>query len=155
MEPIVRTWKRQDLPAIKNLLDELAETTQDRALSFRVDYLQELYDYMAGLPEVYLNLVVDYEGEIAGFLSLIFYKTLFHGGGTALLNELVVGRDHRNRGLGRMLIERARREASSRGMQELEVSTEIDNVQAREFYLQCGFKEEHRLLGMEFEENAM
>jgi len=50
-------------------------------------------------PEIYHNLVATDDQVIIGFISVIFYKTLFHKGGTALINELVVEAAYRGRGV--------------------------------------------------------
>jgi GNAT superfamily N-acetyltransferase len=80
----------------------------------------------------------------------IFYKTLFHHGGTALINELVVIQAIHGRGIGQALVAKARDEALARGMDEIEVSTEYENLPARSLYKKCGFEQEYVLLGLEF-----
>lgn len=81
---------------------------------------------------------------------MVFYKTVFHRGGTALINELIVTRKHRGRGIGTKLVEAAVREAKARGMDEIEVGTEKGNGRAIGFYQANGFDEEYVLLGREF-----
>jgi GNAT superfamily N-acetyltransferase len=116
--------------------------------------IESLFREMNGNPRIYQNWVA-VEGErVVGFLSLIFYKTLFHEGGTALINELVVEQDRRGQGVGRLLIERAVAEARQRGMDEIEVGTEKGNAAAQRFYRNSGFDEEYVLLGMELHKRA-
>ena len=69
----------------------------------------------------------------------------------ALINELVVSQAYRGRGIGQALVAKARDEALSRGMDEIEVGTEQDNLAARSLYQKCGFDQEYVLLGLEFE----
>ena len=107
---------------------------------------------MLKYPEIYSNYVATENDKIVGFLSIVFYKTFLHKGGTALINELVVAEAHRNKGIGRRLIQKAIQSAKSRGMDEIEVGTEISNTIAQNFYKKVGFNEEHVLLGREFEE---
>ncbi|KPJ52849.1 hypothetical protein AMJ39_06695 [candidate division TA06 bacterium DG_24] len=154
MDLDIRLWRQEDLPAIRELLSELVEVTHGPEPDLSLDHLTEIFGHMERFTDFYLNLVATCEGDIAGFLSIVFYRSLFHRAGTALVSELVVGRRHRDRGVGRMLIERAKEEAQSRGLDELEVSTETDNQDARTFYRRCGFDEEHVLLGMEFGSGA-
>ena len=90
------------------------------------------------------------EQRVVGVLSMVLYKTLLHVGGTALINELVVSRSFRGRGIGGKLIERAVSEARERGMEEIEVGTEQDNNSARRFYSSVGFDREYVLFGREF-----
>jgi GNAT superfamily N-acetyltransferase len=126
-------------------LSEVAHATAE----FYLDLTEKVFRRMARTPEVYLNLVAVVEGQIAGFISVVFYQTFFHGGGTALINELIVSREQRGGGIGRALVQWVRDEAIARGMDEVEVSTEADNALAQQFYRKCGFDGECVLLGMD------
>jgi ribosomal protein S18 acetylase RimI-like enzyme len=106
---------------------------------------------MAANPDFYFTLVAEQEGHVIGFISLLFYRVWFHPGGTALINELIVDDRYRNQGIGALLIDAAVKEAHSRGMDEIEVGTEQENLGAQRFYRRCGFNETYLLLGMEFE----
>jgi len=145
----VRLCLERDLPEIMRLFEQLAEaTTSQPALEF--ENLVRLYAVMKKSPDFYLNLVAILEGRVVGFISIIFYKTLFHRGGTALINELVVDQDLRGKRIGAILVHEAKEEARLRGMDELEVATEGENLAAQGFYRKNGFTEEYILFGMEF-----
>lgn len=145
----IRRCERRDLPAVRELMRQLAEVAPTDT-DFRLDKLEAILAEMEQLPTIYLNLVAVMEGRVVGFASAIFYKTLFHEGGTALINELVVDRTVRGAGIGSRLVEEIKREAIARGMDELEVGTEQSNVLAQRFYRRQGFDKEYALLGMEF-----
>jgi ribosomal protein S18 acetylase RimI-like enzyme len=150
--PPVRPCQAPDLPAVLNLLQQLSAVSQGEQ-PFALESVERSFAAMERLPEVYLTLVYELEDHrTAGFLSLIFYKTLFHAGGTAMINELVVDGALRGMGIGRHLLERAVQEARSRGMDEIEVGAEKFNLTAQHFYKKNGFNEEYVLLGMEFGE---
>ncbi len=117
---------------------------------FQLEHFQRLLAEMDANPFEYHNLVCEVDGQVCGFLSLVFYRSFFHQVGTALINELVVDRNRRGLGLGRQLIEAAIAEARARSMDEIEVGTEVTNLSAQQFYNKCGFTEEYVLLGMEF-----
>jgi ribosomal protein S18 acetylase RimI-like enzyme len=106
---------------------------------------------MQSSPGTYHNLVAEVQGRVVGLLSLVCYRTLFHQGGTALINELVVQAGQRGRGVGRLLVREAVRRARAAGMDEVEVSTESGNRAAAGFYRACGFHRRYVLLGMEFD----
>jgi GNAT superfamily N-acetyltransferase len=148
MEPVLKLCEAGDLKAVSDLLNELKEAASTD-LDFHEEGLKTVFQAMDD-SNVYLNVVAEVDGKIAGFISVVFYKTLFHMGGTALINELIVSRNYRGKGIGRLLIERAKEEAITRGMDELEVGTEKTNEGAQAFYKKCGFDEEYILLGMEF-----
>lgn len=150
----IRELRAGDLPAVRGLLGQLAEQAGEGDRSARDIDVEALFLEMSGSPRFYQNWVA-VEGErVIGFLSLIFYRTLFHAGGTALVNELIVDRDRRGGGVGRLLMDRAVAEARGRGMDEIEVGTETDNAAALRFYKKNGFDEEYVLLGKEFHDEA-
>lgn len=145
----IRRCESGDLPVVSELMKELSEVAH-ATVDFRLEAMERLFVEMVKAPETYLNLVAVLEGRVVGFASVIFYKTLFHEGGTALINELIVSRDLRGGGIGTALVQRAKGEAVARGMDEIEVGTERVNVAAQRFYRKRGFDEEFVLLGMEF-----
>lgn len=148
---LVRPCLPADLPAVHSLLAQLEEVASSGG-GLSLKQLAAMYDEMDTAPDFYLNLVAVSGETVLGFISLVFYKTFFHKGGTALINELVVSSAARGQGIGRMLIEQAQCEALARGMDELEVGTEEENTAAQKFYQACGFDESYVLLGMEFDE---
>ncbi len=145
----IRPCKKEDLPAVVELMQQLGEFARSDN-QFKLDHFQQLLDVMNANPASYHNLVCEVDGQVCGFLSLVFYSSFFHRVGTALINELVIDSSQRGLGLGRQLIEAAVAEARARGMDEIEVGTEETNQAAQQFYKKCGFTEEYVLLGMEF-----
>ena len=145
----IRHCRAEDLPAVIGLLEQLGEASGG-APGFDLAHVGRLFEEMSHAPGIYLNFVYEIEGEVVGFLSMVFYRTLYHQGGTALINELVVDRCWRGQGVGGQLVRRAAAEARARGMDELEVGTEQENQPAQAFYRRAGFDEEYVLFGMEF-----
>ena len=145
----IRSCTQEDLPAVLELMQQLGEFAHSET-EFNLDHFRRLFAEMSAAPAVYLNLVGEIDGQVCGFLSLVFYTSFFHKVGTALINELVIDRVRRGQGLGRRLIDAAISEARSRGLDEIEVGTEKSNLAAQQFYHNSGFSEEYILLGMEF-----
>jgi ribosomal protein S18 acetylase RimI-like enzyme len=145
----IRECEERDLKRVIALLHQLQEVAE-LVVPLEEERIEQLFAQMQAAPQFYLNLVCEVDGRVEGFLSMIFYLTLFHRGGTALINELVVERTQRGRGLGQALIEQAVKEAKQRGMDEIEVGTEQENTAAQAFYRKMGFDESYVLLGMEF-----
>jgi GNAT superfamily N-acetyltransferase len=145
----VRDLEEKDLPAVVDLLCQLAEHAGGGQVDPRRVDARRIFALMRGAPEVYANWIAESDGRVVGFLSVVFYCTLFHPGGTALINELVVDRGARGQGVGGLLVRRAEQEAIRRGMDELEVGTERANAAALRFYRTRGFGEEYILLGKE------
>jgi ribosomal protein S18 acetylase RimI-like enzyme len=149
--PVVREMLPPDLGQVRTLLAELAAYTAHGDVNRGEADREGILAAMTRMPDIYSNWVAVEGARVVGFLSLVFYKTLFHAGGTALINELVVAGDRRGRGIGRALVARAAGEAQARGMDEIEVGTEKGNAAAQSFYRAVGFDEEYVLLGMEFD----
>ncbi len=145
----IRPCQKEDLPAVLGLMQQLGEFAHGDN-QFNLEHLQNLLDEMNAAPAAYHNLVCEDDGQVCGFLSLVFYRSFFHRTGTALINELVVDQNRRGSGLGRQLIRAAIAEARARSMDEIEVGTEVTNLSAQQFYNKNGFTEEYVLLGMEF-----
>lgn len=144
----IRPWREEDIPRIAALVREL-----DEALGgdFRPDEgrLRAMFGRMAALPGIYETYVYEEEGEVLGFVSLLFYESAYHRVGTAQVNELVVDARRRSGGVGAALLARAVARARARGMDEIEVGVERENEGARRFYARHGISEEYLLLGME------
>jgi len=145
----VRELRSGDLDAVASLLGQLGEVTnaggpvEDRSV-------HKMYELMVRFPDVYRNYVAVEHSRVVGLISLVFYKTFLHAGGTALINELVVSGSERGRGIGAQLIKAGIAAARECGMDEIEVGTERANRLARRFYKHIGFNMEYVLFGMEF-----
>lgn len=145
----IRTMEEQDISAVRSLILQLAS---DLGEVFDLDHAHYLLQYQAmqRYPDIYQNYVYCFEGEVVGFLSLVFYRSFFHKKGTALVNELVVSQEYRNQKIGKALIEYAMQVARELGFDEIEVGVMKENEGALAFYRRNGFDEEYLLLGREF-----
>lgn len=147
----IRSWTADDLPAVKRLMDQLARHIGEEN-EISLELMERHFREMEKLPQLYDSFVYESDGNIVGFISVVYYRSVFHRMGTALINELVVDVAHRGRGIGQTLLRRSIDEAKKRGMDELEVGVVKENPGAQRFYKQNGFEEEYLLLGMEFDE---
>lgn len=146
---MIRPWTERDLPAIARLLSELDEALGESTVLDPGRMLRQ-YRSMGRHPDLYENYVYDDEGVAVGFLSLLFYESVYHRTGTAQVNELVVAKGRRGAGIGSALIGHALERARGRGMDELEVGVMKDNAEALAFYRARGIADEYLLLGVEF-----
>lgn len=146
----IRPMVVDDLPSINRLILQLAGATgSDYAV--KPGQLEAICTHMQQHPDLYLTLVAEQAGEVVGLISLLCYQSWFHAGGSALINELIIEEQARNQGIGLQLINAAVAEAKNQGMDEIEVGTEQNNLDAQRFYRRCGFNLTYVLLGMEFE----
>jgi ribosomal protein S18 acetylase RimI-like enzyme len=96
------------------------------------------------------NFLLAEEGpQKAGLLIILILPSLYHGGNYAAITELIVTREYQGKGVGALLVEEAKRLARTMGCEELDVSVEVDNEQAKGFYEKLGFKKKHADYGMQ------
>jgi ribosomal protein S18 acetylase RimI-like enzyme len=97
-----------------------------------------------GHPDTLL-LVARWDGKACGFLSAYRLQRFDHRRAEVLLYEIGVEEPFRRRGVGRALVEEAKRWAAGVGADELWVLTEDDNAPARALYAATGGREENGL----------
>jgi ribosomal protein S18 acetylase RimI-like enzyme len=147
---LIRPILEKDLFAIVNLLRQLTDHAHS-TFEMDIDHVRLVYSKMINSPQSYKNLVACKNEVVVGFISVVYYLSFFHQGGTALINELIVAADHRNLGIGKALVQHSISTARQDGMDEIEVGTERGNKPAAAFYRNARFDEEYTLLGMEFD----
>jgi len=132
----IRNAVHGDEPYIVELISDLAEA---------VDYSSEVTEESAGkflsFPGCGALLAVD-EDKAVGLLSYSIRPGLFHGADSALIEELVVSREARGRGIGDALISEFLRRAQEMGCAEASVTTMPDNEGAIRFYKAHGLVDE-------------
>ncbi len=142
---LIREAKESDLSMIEKLVKELIKSLENKegkggkgginhtniSRNFQ-DLLKDTHSYI---------LVAELNETIVGFISFSIRKTLLHVAPSGLIDELIVNKNHRHKGIGKRLIYAAIEKCKHLGCCEVEVSTETTNDNARKFYKRCGFKE--------------
>ena len=138
-EILIREARESDLLTIGKLTLELIEAmgnTEGIDIKLIAENCRNL------LNEVNSHiLVAEIEGVVAGFVNFTTRKTILHRGLSGLIDELIVAKSYRGKGIGKQLLSSAVEKSRQLGCCEVEVSTEKTNAKAREFYRQCGFTE--------------
>jgi ribosomal protein S18 acetylase RimI-like enzyme len=147
---MIRKWKLEDIASITILLNQLSSDLSENDL-YDAKVVKRHFNAMEKDPLTYKAYVYIKDKTIIGFISIVYYKSVFHKVGTALINELVVDPNYRNIGIGKELIHFAINKAKMRKMDEIEVGVMKENNGAISFYKKNGFDEEYLLLGKEFE----
>lgn len=93
-------------------------------------------------------LIAEEGGRKLGLLILLILPSLYHGGNYAAITELIVSEETQNKGVGRLLVEEAKRKARTQGCEEIDVSVEVQNEKAIGFYEKLGFEKKHADYGM-------
>lgn len=133
-----------DLPSVKPLLMELMDVMENTE-GFDIEQAVKNCGMLIKDPDYHLLLAKDKE-KVVGFVNFTIRKTILHPGPSGLIDELVVSRSHRGKGIGKNLLLAAIEKCRELGCCEVEVSTEKSNALARKFYHRCGFKEDAVLL---------
>ena len=142
---IIREARESDLLTIGKLTLELIEAmgnTEGIDIKLIAENCRNL------LNEVNSHiLVAEIEGVVVGFVNFTTRKTILHRGLSGLIDELIIAKSYRGKGIGKQLLSSAIEKSRQLGCCEVEVSTEKTNIKARGFYRQYGFTER----GMFFE----
>ncbi|MFB0536687.1 MAG: N-acetyltransferase family protein [Anaerolineae bacterium] len=149
----IREASIEDSAIIAQLMAQLIEASGYEDWQVSPEQIEESLRKMAD-SDNYQVLLAEDEGQVVGLLSLSFRHTLFHPAPSALIDELVVERGHRRRGVGQQLMAEAIERCRAAGCCEIEVSTERSNEAAQKFYRQHGFSHEAILFELEFEEDG-
>ena len=144
----IRKWNVNDVDEIMNLLQQMNEAL-DEEQEINIENVSVHFTKMEEQKDTYENYVIDKENKVIGYMSLLFYRSLFHKVGTTQVNELIIDKAFRNKGYGKELLEYGIKRAIERGMDEIEIGVEKENKKAIEFYKRNGIEEEYYLLGKE------
>jgi GNAT superfamily N-acetyltransferase len=127
-----------DLPELIELLNDLF--TQD------IEFVPDLKKQQMGLeaiisnPEIGEILVLKGDDRILGMVSLLYSISTALGGKVAILEDMIIHKDYRQKGLGKELLGEAIRFSKERNCLRLTLLTDFNNYTAISFYQHFGFK---------------
>lgn len=99
----------------------------------------------AGLEQIISNpsvgeiLVMKVDERVVGMVNLLYSISTALGGKVAILEDMVVAKEFRRKGLGKQLLHEAIAFAKQRGCLRLTLLTDFDNETAIRFYQSAGF----------------
>jgi GNAT superfamily N-acetyltransferase len=126
-----------DLVALADLLAEL--------FSLESDFRPERARQLAGLrlildnPELGRLFVLRMQDRVVGMANALVTVSTAEGGRVLLLEDVIVQRDCRGRGLGKRLVEHVLAWAAAQGMTRVTLLADRDNAAALGFYRHLGF----------------
>ena len=127
-----------DLEPMADLLAELFTLESD----FRPDRDKQL----AGLylilenPTVGQLFVLRVAGQVAGMANALFTVSTAEGRRVVLLEDVIVSKAYRGKGLGRRLVEHVLAWAAAHGLPRVTLLSDKDNAPALAFYERLGFE---------------
>ncbi|MCG2821233.1 MAG: GNAT family N-acetyltransferase [Candidatus Atribacteria bacterium] len=136
---IIRKAKESDLLTIGKLTLKLIEAMGNTE-GINIKLIAENCRNLLSEANSYI-LVAEIEGIIARFVNFTTRKTILHRSLSGLIDELIVDKNYRGKGVGKQLLSSAIKKSHKLVCCEVEVSTEKTNTKARKFYRQCGFTE--------------
>jgi ribosomal protein S18 acetylase RimI-like enzyme len=133
----VREASAEDAEIIHSLAAELAGAVGDSPPS-----LENVRERLAELLEEPRARVLVAEGDvIVGVVSLWIKPDLAHGDSVVEVPMLVISKDRRREGVGKLMMEEVQRLAAENGATLIELVATTQNNPAREFYRSLGFVE--------------
>lgn len=138
-EPHIEQATLEDLPQLTDLLHDLFSTEGD--------FLPNRAKQMRGLrlileqPNRGRIFVLRMDGMILGMINLLFTISTAEGGFVVMLEDVIVHRDFRRRGLGAKLLKHAIAYAQKKDFLRITLLTDRLNEQGQRFFKAHGFLE--------------
>lgn len=133
--------RADELPQLVELLAELFTLESD----FRPDPEKQLRGLRTILhdPDIGRLFVLRVDGKVAGMANALFTISTAEGWRVMTLEDVIVHREHRNRGLGRYLVEHVLDWAKGQHLTRVTLLSDRSNHNALAFYHKLGFEESH------------
>ncbi|HEY55427.1 MAG TPA: GNAT family N-acetyltransferase [Dehalococcoidia bacterium] len=133
---IVRPATEQDIPRILELYNELTE--ERHALS--PEETRSAFAQITAMPGHEL-LVAEEEGVVVGTMVMLVVPNLSHGAlPWAMVENMIVDKKYRRRGIGRLLMEYVIARARKAGCYKVQFLSNKKRRQAHKFYRSLGFE---------------
>jgi GNAT superfamily N-acetyltransferase len=138
MKKVISIACINDLPELIELLNDLF--TQD--IEFVPDFIKQKtgLEVIIKNPDIGEILVIKGDNKILGMVSLLYSISTALGGKVAMLEDMIIHKDFRGKGLGKELFEKAINFSKERNCLRLTLLTDFNNDIAIQFYQKSGFK---------------
>ena len=134
----VRAATEEDIPRILELYNDLTSTGEQSRPS--LDDVQRVISEIASMPGHEL-LVAEEDGVVVGTMVLLIVPNLSHGAlPWAIIENVVIDGKYRRRGIGRLLMEYAIKQARKAGCYKVQLLSNKQRHEAHQFYQTLGFE---------------
>ena len=129
----IRHARSEDIPRLCDLLAELFSLESD-FVPDREKQAHGLGALIAHPPGKVLVLVAVCDGQVVGMATVQTLLSTAEGGRVGLVEDVIVDRAFRNRGVGTRLLEEVEEWSGKAGLLRLQLLADIDNQPALDFY---------------------
>lgn len=156
MKIIIRDAIIEDCERIRYLQEEIAELHHiGRPDLFKPEaryFTEDVFEERLNSPSNIIYIAETDAGEVVGYVFawLISYRNhpTYHDFDNFYIDDICVSKKHQRCGIGKMLFERCRQDATERGCKLIDLGVYAFNSNAIEFYKSCGMRE--RIIRMEY-----
>ncbi len=135
---LIRPARPADVPAMCDLLADLFEIESDfdADREKQANGLRLLLEDPSGRSKVFVAVR---DGRVIGMCSVQTIISTAEGGPAAIMEDLVMLREHRGSGFGTALLETVREWCLAQGITRLQLLADKDNTRAFAFYVNRGW----------------
>lgn len=150
----VRQASIHDLERIQHLNKSLFEyeTRFNTEYNLKWAHSEEGEQYFRKMIETGITLVAEVNSSVVGYIVVaVFHQSFRRENPIAELENMFIDTEYRRKGIGKKLVEEARKIAMERGAKRLKVEASMKNEQAINFYKECGFEDFDIILQMKLD----
>jgi (aminoalkyl)phosphonate N-acetyltransferase len=129
----IRNAKLQDLETVFNFISHLEEKT------FDLESFTERFKENIEKPDILYLVAVNEEDDTVGFVSCHGQSPLRYEGMSFEIQEMYVSKSYRGKGIERLLFASLEERLAKMDCERVEISSDINRLDAKKFYLKLGF----------------
>ena len=133
MNVIIRKLQKEDYKAVAAIWRDVLD------IPVTDDELNLTYDKMNG-DERYATFVAEADGTVVGLVTMVTALAIGHPNGYTKVNGLGVLKEYRNKGIGKLLMKQAEKEAVANGTGYIGLASGSSRKNAHRFYEQMGYQ---------------
>ncbi|MEJ2544320.1 MAG: GNAT family N-acetyltransferase [Calditrichaceae bacterium] len=137
MDISIKKAEKSDLPDILALY---AESDIDNGKKLDIDVAEELFDKIRAYPNYNVYIAI-HKDEIVGTFELLIMDNLAHmGAPSAIVEDVVVHKDYRGKGIGKQMMYFALNDSKKAGCYKMVLSSNMQRERAHHFYESLGYE---------------
>jgi len=132
MDIYARQMSSEDAEAVAALSRQLGYPLSSQQILQNINAVRRSKDHDA--------FVAIYDSHVVGWIGLV-QAVMIESLPFCEINGLVIDENHRGKGIGKLLLEKAKQWAKEKGNDALRLRCNVKRTEAHEFYRHLGFKE--------------